>query len=199
MISRMATRVLWLDGGRVRRYGETDEVLEEYLERSHERLDQHQPEIGKGPGMADAVSAQEITITRVFDAPRELAWRAWTEPERLARWWGQRGWATPREMITMDVRPGGTFRLTMVNNEDGSEMIAEGVYREVVEPERLVVEGPAKDAWHEGAVSAVTFTDLGDARTEVVLHATIRMPVEMRGAAETELASSLDRVAEHLA
>jgi uncharacterized protein YndB with AHSA1/START domain len=149
--------------------------------------------------VAAAVSAQEITITRVLAAPRELAWRAWTEPEQLARWSVKRGWIVPLETITMEVRPGGAFRLTVVHDEDGSEVTIRGVYREVVEPERLVVEEPADDAWHEGAMNTMTFTDLGDARTEVVLHATIRMPVEMRGAAETELASSLDRVAEHLA
>ena len=191
LISRMATRVLWLDGGRVRRYGETDEVLKEYLERSYDRLDQHQPEIGRGPGMAEPVSAQEITITRVFDAPRELVWRAWTEPEQLVAWWGSRGWTALLETITMDVRPGGTFRVTNVY-KDGIEVPQEGVYREVAEPERLVMEGPH-------GVSAVTYTDLGDGRTEMVLHATIQITDEMRGATEAALASSFDRLAEQLA
>jgi ABC-type polysaccharide/polyol phosphate transport system ATPase subunit/uncharacterized protein YndB with AHSA1/START domain len=189
LVSRMATRVLWLDGGRVRRYGETEEVLEEYLERSYDRLDQHQPEI---PGMAEAVSAQEITITRVFDAPRELVWRAWTEPEQLVRWWGPRGWTARLETATTDVRPGGTFRLTNVNDEDGIEVPQEAVYREVAKPERLVVEGPH-------GVTAVIFTDLGDGRTEMVLHATIQTTDEMRGATEGALASSFDRLAEQLA
>ena len=198
-ISRTATRILWLDGGRVRRYGETDEVLEEYLEASHDRLDKHQRQMGRGPGMAGEVSAQEITLTRVFDAPRELVWRAWTEPEQLARSAVKPGWTAPLETITMDVRPGGTFRLSLVNDEDGSELRQKAVYREVVEPERLVVEEAAEDAWHEGAMTTATFTDLGDGRTEMVLHTTIHMPDGMRGAAEAELASSLDRVAQHLA
>jgi uncharacterized protein YndB with AHSA1/START domain len=64
----------------------------------------------------------EITITRLFDSPRELVWKAWTEPEQLARWWGKRGWSTPLDSVTMDVRPGGTFRLNSINDEDGSEM-----------------------------------------------------------------------------
>ena len=149
--------------------------------------------------MPEAVSAQEVTISRVFDAPRDLVWRAWTEPEQLAQWWGPAGWSNPLERITMDVRPGGAFRVTAVSAEDGTEMTTRGVYREVVEPERLVLEEPAEDAWHEGAVSTATFTDLGDGRTEIVLQATIHTTDEMRGAAEAGMAGSLDRLAEHLA
>jgi uncharacterized protein YndB with AHSA1/START domain len=147
--------------------------------------------------MAEAVTAQEITITRVLDAPRELVWKAWTEPAQLARWWGPRGWSNPLETITMDVRPGGAFHVTSVSDE-GAEMSSQGVFREVVEPERLVLEEPAEDAWHEGAVSVVTFTDRGDGRTEMVLHSTIHTTDEMRVHAEAGLTSSLDRLAEHL-
>lgn len=149
--------------------------------------------------MAEAVTAQEITITRVVDAPRELVWKAWTEPDQLARWWGARGWSNPLETITMDVRPGGTFRVTSVSDEDGSEMTSQGVYREVVEPGRLVLEEPAEDGWHEGAVSVVTLTDLGDGRTELVLRTTIHTSDEMRSVAEAGMKGSLDRLAEHLA
>jgi uncharacterized protein YndB with AHSA1/START domain len=148
--------------------------------------------------MTEAVSAHEITITRVFDAPRELVWKAWTEPERLAQWFGARGWSNPLSNITMDVRPGGEFRVVAVSDDDGSEMPTVGVYREVVEPERLVLEEAAEDAWHEGAVSVVTFTDLGDGRTEIVLQSTIHTTDEMRQAAEAGIAGSLDRLAEHL-
>jgi uncharacterized protein YndB with AHSA1/START domain/catechol 2,3-dioxygenase-like lactoylglutathione lyase family enzyme len=148
--------------------------------------------------MTELASAQEITMTRVFDAPRELVWKAWTEPEQLARWWGKRGWNAQLSTITMEVRPGGTFRLTSVSDEDGSEMPQEGVYREVVEPERLVVAEAAEDAWHEGAVTAVHLSDLGDGRTELVLRTTIHTTDEMRRHAEAGVASSLDRLAEQL-
>jgi uncharacterized protein YndB with AHSA1/START domain len=147
--------------------------------------------------MSGAATAQEITITRVFHARRELVWKAWTEPHQLAEWWGPQGWTAPLDKITMDVKPGGTFRLTGVS-EDGTEMPQEGVYREVVEPERLVLEEPADGNWHEGAVSALTFTDLGDGRTEVTLRATIHTTDEMRAHAEAGMAGSLDRLAEHL-
>jgi uncharacterized protein YndB with AHSA1/START domain len=144
------------------------------------------------------VTAQETTITRVFDAPRELVWNAWTEPEQLARWWGPRGWSTPPEAVTMDVRPGGAFRVPSVSDEDGSEMTVEGVYLEVNEPERLVFEEASENSWHEGAVSVVTLADLGDGRTELVLHSTIHTTAEMRARAEAGMASTLDRLAEHL-
>ena len=99
----------------------------------------------------------------------------------------------------MDVRPGGAFRVTSVSDEDGTEMTTSGAYREVLEPERLVLEEPAEDAWHENAVSVVTLTDLGDGRTEIVLRATIHTTEEMRAHAEAGMAASLDRLAEHLA
>jgi uncharacterized protein YndB with AHSA1/START domain len=149
--------------------------------------------------MAEAATAQEITITRVFDAPREIVWKAWTEPEQLARWWGPRGCSNPLARITMDVRPGGAFSVTSVSDEDGSEVTSRGVYREVAEPERLVFDEPAGDAWHEGAVTVVSFSERGEGRTEVVLQATIQTTDEMRGLAEAGMAGSLDRLAEHLA
>jgi uncharacterized protein YndB with AHSA1/START domain len=149
--------------------------------------------------LTDRVTEQEITITRVFDAPRELVWKAWTEPEQLARWWGPAGWTNPLETISMDVRPGGRFSVTSISDTDGTEMTSEGVYREVFEMERLVFDEPAENAWHEGAVSTATFTDMGDGRTEVVLHSTINTTDEMRAGAEAGMAGSLDRLAEHLA
>ena len=75
-----------------------------------------------------------ISITRVFNAPREQVWRAWTEPERLAQWWGKRGWSTPVESVELDVRPGGVFRLNSINDEDGREMALDAVIRRSSSP-----------------------------------------------------------------
>jgi uncharacterized protein YndB with AHSA1/START domain len=147
--------------------------------------------------MTDTTTAQEIEITRVYDAPRELVWRAWTDPEHLVQWWGPHGWSTPLETVTMDVRPGGDFRLTSVSDE-GVEMPLVGVYREVVEEERLVLDEPAEHAWHEGAESVVTFTDLGGGRTEVVIRATIQTTDEMRETAERGMRATFERLGEHL-
>ena len=142
-------------------------------------------------------TAQDITITRTYDAPRELLWRAWTVPEELAQWWGPPGWTTPVDSVTMDVRPGGDFRLTSIS-DDGTEMPVVGVYREVVEPERLVLDEPAEHAWHDGSVSVVTFTDVGDGRTEVAIRATIQTTDAMRQNAERGMRATLDRLGEHL-
>ena len=148
--------------------------------------------------MPSAADAQEVTITRVFHAPRELVWNAWTEPAQLARWWGPRGWSTDPADVTLEVRPGGAFRISSVSDAGGA-MTTTGVYREVVEPERLVLEEPAEDAWHDGAVSSVTLTDLGDGRTEMVLRSTIRTSAELGEMAAGGLNGALDRLAELLA
>jgi uncharacterized protein YndB with AHSA1/START domain len=147
--------------------------------------------------MPDPLTAHEITLTRVFDAPRRLVWDAWTQPDQLVRWWGARGWSTPLDTVTLDVRPGGVFRLTSVS-EDGAEMAMAAVFTEVEEPDRLVVEEVAEESWHEGATSVVTFTDLGDGRTELTLRSTIHTSDAMRAPAEAGMAQSLDRLAEAL-
>jgi uncharacterized protein YndB with AHSA1/START domain len=149
--------------------------------------------------MTEAVTAHEITVVRVLDAPREQVWKAWTEPQQLARWWGPREWRTPAENVTIDPRPGGTMRVTSVSDEDGAEMTTTGVFRELVEPERLVFEEASEDAWHEGAESVMTLEDLGDGRTEMVLRSTVYTTDELRVQAEAGMRTSLDRLAEVLA
>jgi uncharacterized protein YndB with AHSA1/START domain len=147
--------------------------------------------------MTAPATAQEIEITRVYEAPRELVWRAWTEAEELVQWWGPPGWSTSLDTVTMDVRPGGDFRLTSVSDQ-GDDMPVVGVYREVVEPERLVLDEPAEGSWHEGAESTVTFTDLGGGRTEVMIRAIIQTTDEMRETAERGMRETFDRLGEHL-
>jgi uncharacterized protein YndB with AHSA1/START domain len=85
-----------------------------------------------------APDAEGITITRVFDAPRELVFKAWTEPERFVRWFGLADSEVPLSTIAMDVRPGGAWRATMFAGPDRYQIQWRGVYHEVVEPERLV-------------------------------------------------------------
>jgi uncharacterized protein YndB with AHSA1/START domain len=135
----------------------------------------------------------DIRIVRTYRAPREAVWSAWLEPEQLTRWWGKRGWTAPVDRITVDPRPGGVFRLTGVNDADGSEMTTDAVLLDIVRPELLVIEEPAR-----GATSTVTFTDLGDGRTEVRLHAALHASPQLLSAAEAGLRSALDRLADHL-
>jgi uncharacterized protein YndB with AHSA1/START domain len=87
----------------------------------------------KGEGAATA--EREIVISRVFDAPRELVWKAWTEPAQVVQWWGPRGFTNT--MLEMDVRPGGAWRHVM-HGPDGTDYPNKSVFAEVVEPERLV-------------------------------------------------------------
>src|ERR1700686_445327 len=76
-----------------------------------------------------------MTIVRVFDAPRHLVWKAWTEPQHLAQWFGPKGFTNP--VCEVDLRLGGTLRITM-QGPDGTLYPMVAVYDEVIEPERLV-------------------------------------------------------------
>ena len=116
-----------------------------------------------------ATGAKQFTITRVFDAPRAAIWHAWTDPDEAAAWWHPAGIVTPRESVELDVRPGGRYRYTMVA-PDGSEYPTAGVYREVIEPERLVFTWASPGDPDESApVITVTLADLGE-RTEMTFH-----------------------------
>src|SRR5687767_7564343 len=86
---------------------------------------------------------REVVITRVFDAPRELVFKAWTEPEHFMRWWGPRGFTAP--VCNIDARPGGVFHCCM-RSPEGQDFWSKGTYREVVPPERIVVTDSFADA-----------------------------------------------------
>jgi uncharacterized protein YndB with AHSA1/START domain len=82
---------------------------------------------------------QEITITRVFDAPRELVFKAWTDPDQVAKWFGPAGFETPRESVEIDLREGGRFNLRMVQGGSGREHRIPYEIVELAEPELLVL------------------------------------------------------------
>ncbi len=85
---------------------------------------------------------QEIIITRVFDAPCALVFKAWIDPKQLAQWWGPRGFTAPR--CELDVRPGGLIRIDM-RAPNGTIYPMSGVYLEIIEPERLTYTSGALD------------------------------------------------------
>ena len=87
--------------------------------------------------MSDAVT--EVLITRIFDAPRELVFRAWTDPDQVAEWYGPEHFDTPRESIRIDLRVGGRYELTMVRRDGGGEHAIGYEIIELVEPELLVL------------------------------------------------------------
>lgn len=81
------------------------------------------------------VSKQELVIQRVFTAPPDLVWKAWTEPERLMKWWGTKGFTM--SVVKMDLRPAGVFHYGLLS-PDGNKMWGRFVYQEVAAPELLV-------------------------------------------------------------
>jgi uncharacterized protein YndB with AHSA1/START domain len=111
--------------------------------------------------MADA----GISITRVFDAPRERVWREWTTPEAFADWYGGAAVEIPLSSVAMDVRVGGGWRATMLF--DGHEIRWKGEYVEVDEPRRLVFTVTDRPDDEARELVIVELTDLGDGRTEM--------------------------------
>jgi len=115
---------------------------------------------------------QEFITTRVFDAPRELVFRAWTDPERLQRWWGPKGFTNPR--CEVDVRPGGAIRIDM-RAPDGMVYPMTGTFLEIVPAERLVFISSALDRNGEPLFevrNTVTFAE-EDGKTRLTVHAVV--------------------------
>jgi uncharacterized protein YndB with AHSA1/START domain len=141
--------------------------------------------------------AEGITITRVFDAPRERVWKEWTEPERFADWFGGTESEVPLTSVSMDVRPGGSWRLTMLAAR--GEIHWKGEYREVVEPERLVftVSDQPGDEFYE--LVSVVLTDLGEDRTEMHFQQQGRMSAEEYERAGQGWSTFFDRIDARLA
>jgi uncharacterized protein YndB with AHSA1/START domain len=149
------------------------------------------------PPPVDGAAEQGMTITRVFDAPREEVWKEWTEPERFADWYGGSEAEVPVSTVSMDVREGGSWRATMFAAR--GEIQWKGEYREVVEPERLVFtvsDRPGEDAYE---LVTVILTDLGDGRTEMLLQQRGHMSPEQYTRASQGWSTFLDRIAERLA
>lgn len=111
----------------------------------------------------------EFTYRRTHRASRELLYDCMTQPEHLTHFWGPDGTTTPVDGITVELRPGGAFETLMVNVADGSQYTMRAVFLAVERPERLVWSEPDVAG---GMTTTVTFTELGDGRTEVVTHQT---------------------------
>ena len=108
-----------------------------------------------------AASEQEVLITRIFDAPREQVFKAWTDPDEVAAWYGPEHFDTPRDRIRIDLRVGGRYELTMVQRDGGGEFNA---------PELLVLRSdPMPEmGMHEPTVTRVELHDHG-AKTRMTL------------------------------
>jgi uncharacterized protein YndB with AHSA1/START domain len=124
-------------------------------------------------------SDRVLMLTRIFDAPPPIVFKTWIDPEHLSRWWGPHGFKVVS--CAMDVRIGGEWRLRMLGPE-GADVRQHFIYREIIEPERLVFayafEDEAGVRGHETIVT-VTFADLGG-KTSLTVHQAIFESVEVR-------------------
>jgi uncharacterized protein YndB with AHSA1/START domain len=142
-----------------------------------------------------ATADQEVLITRIFDAPRERVFKAWTDPDQVAAWYGPEHVDTPREQIHIDLRVGGRYELTMVQRDDGAEFAIGYEILELVEPELIVLRSdPMPEAgMHEPTIVRVEFHDHGD-KTRMTL-TDGPFPPEGRGHAEAGYNAALDKLA----
>lgn len=141
---------------------------------------------------------RQLVITRVFDARRELVWKAWTEPERVLQWLGPKDFTALE--FEMDRRPGGAWHSRMRSRE-GVEYSNRGLVREVVEPERLVF----TFAWdnEDGTpgremLISISFAER-DGRTEMIFTQAVFESVEDRDGHNEGWTESFDRLAAYLA
>jgi uncharacterized protein YndB with AHSA1/START domain len=151
--------------------------------------------------MAEAATAtadRELVVTRVFEAPREAVFRAWTDPKQAAMWWGPQGFTTiSREM---DVRPVGAYRACM-RSPQGTRHCRRGIYREVIPPEQLVFTYAWEDSdgklGHETLVT-VRFAELGG-KTRLTLHQAGFATADARDDHHAGWSSCMERFADYLA
>jgi uncharacterized protein YndB with AHSA1/START domain len=124
--------------------------------------------------VAEENNLQEFVISRVFDAPRDLVWKCFTEPERMKQWWGPKGVTIVKS--DMDLRPGGRYHYAM-RTADGSLMWGKMVYREITPPSRIVfvnsfsdeaggvTRHPMAPTWPLEMLSTFTFEEEKDGKT----------------------------------
>jgi len=141
----------------------------------------------------------EIVMTRVFDAPRDLVFKAYTDPEAIPQWWGQR--ASTTTVDKMDVRPGGVWRYIQ-RDADGNEYAFNGEYREIIPPERLVNTFEFEPMPGHVTVDTATFEDV-DGKTRLTVSSLFTCIEDRDGmlssGMEEGAIETWDRLAEYLA
>jgi uncharacterized protein YndB with AHSA1/START domain len=138
----------------------------------------------------------EVTITRIYEAPRELVWECMTTPEHLTYFWGPPGISTPLGSIVMELHPGGRFETVMVNDANGERYPTTGIYVEIDPPSKLVWRETGNA---EGMITTSAFIDLGNGHTEVVVHQQNVPPMYRSPEALAGFNASLDRFVAYLA
>jgi uncharacterized protein YndB with AHSA1/START domain len=142
-----------------------------------------------------AAADQQVLITRIFEAPREQVFRAWTDPDQVAAWFGPEGMDTPRDRVNIDSRVGGRYELAMVQPDGGAEFAVGYEILELVEPELIVLRSdPMPDVgMPEPTIVRVEFHDHG-AKTRMTL-SDAPYPPEARGHAEAGWSAAFDKLA----
>jgi uncharacterized protein YndB with AHSA1/START domain len=149
--------------------------------------------------VSQTMSEHTVVIERELDAPRELVWQVWTDPDEVARWWGPKHFTTPREKIEFDLKPGGVSRMTMVG-PDGQEYPDEGHFIVVEPPERLSFgEETTQHEMIESVETTVEFLDLGESRTKVIVTQRLVCASELPEMAKLGWGSQLDKLVALLA
>lgn len=140
-----------------------------------------------------------LEFDRIFDAPRQLVWDAWTDPDQMAQWWGPRGVTTPRETIELDLRPGGRLTFEMIDEASGARYPNAGTFVEVEPPARLVwVDDGFADGSGRGTAT-VTFIELDSVRTRLTVHLVADFSDTIRAGAQQGWGTQLDKLAGYLA
>ncbi len=137
--------------------------------------------------------AGEMILTRVFDAPRELVFRAWSDRAHLTKWWGPKGFTLPG--CEMDFRTGGAYRFVM-RGPDGQDNPFHGVYREIVRNERIVFTAILDKLPGHELLTTVTFADEGG-KTKLTVRQTTP-PGEAGRGQNQGWSETLERLADHL-
>lgn len=141
--------------------------------------------------MADAATASpELTITRRFNAPRALVFRAWTQPEHLVRWLGPASFKA--HSVALDAREGGAWR-ACIDSPEGSEHWMGGIYREISPPERLVFTFAWESTGFQTLVT-ITFAEDGEG-TRMTFHQKPFESIESRDLHDEGWTSSFERLA----
>jgi uncharacterized protein YndB with AHSA1/START domain len=151
---------------------------------------------------AGSTGETPLVLTRVFDAPRELVFQAWTDPRQVAQWWGPHGFTNPR--CELDARPGGQIRIDM-RGPDGVVYPMTGSFTEVAPPQRLVFVSAVPDAAGKAifeVLTTVTFTESGGRTTQRmearVTQRTAAAEQYIRGM-DAGWTQTLERLADHVA
>lgn len=147
-----------------------------------------------GKSVLTKTGDREIRVERVFDAPRERVFRAYTDPELIPQWWGPHGSTT--RVDELDLKPGGRWQFA-ATNPDGSEIVFRGVFREVLEPERVAWTFEWDGMPGHVSVDVVSFEDLGD-RTRAVSVSYFHRPEELEGMIESGMEKGMNETYERL-